>query len=1029
MPGLARKILICAAVDGLVLHPITSKKDQRPSPPVKLKYGDASISPSARDALPDTSKANSSFEAFGIVGLITISRFSYLVSITRRQQVAQIRGSPIYVITEVALTPCSSYQDASAAVTDTAAALKRQQDANADTEDDSSNDDELSASPAVEPADLDPTSDDELRPKPPHRRSNSSVAEDVISRKGSYGRFAQRWFSRTGWAMDHKRNMGLTTAEKDEQTEQPRQNPDHKDQPDMQSAADAVQPLPESSEDAAGTGAGDAEDNSKGAIAAAKVAADQDPHIPAAGGLLPKLLRTTQIVFGSSRSFFFSYDYDITRSALNTTSAPQVPLHGHADPQFFWNRHIMRPFIDAGADAFALPLMQGFVGQTSFVVDSNPPQSDEAGAKDSVELSSIPADVTENSRQGARRETPGESRPTQKSFDITIISRRSVKRAGLRYHRRGVDEEGNVANSVESEQILSPSAWDHPDAKVFSFVQIRGSIPLFFTQSPYSLKPSPVIQHSPGSNFLAMKRHFDALEKRYGAMQIVNLVEKHGTEAKIGNAYEENVARLNKEARGGGEADKETGDKIPFEWFDFHSACRGMKFENVALLLQTLGKKLESFGSTVVVDGHATTTQSGVLRTNCMDCLDRTNVCQSSFAKYMLDQQLKEQGFDLTAQADQVMSWFNTLWADNGDAISKQYASTAAMKGDYTRTKKRNYRGALTDAGLGLTRFYNGYVTTLLELVRDAKLMPSSMVNDFFLQATIDFLLGNVTSLVFEEFEATMMTKDPAMSMSKMREQAIELCQKRVIEDETEEFIGGWTMLTPRTPDTVKAQTFEEAVLLLTDAALYLCRFDWNLDKVSSFERVDLAHVQGIRFGTYITSTFAAAQTDETKNVGLVVEYRPGRNDVTRINTRTLTSVSSMGSRGKAESSEGDQNVGLVGNLLGRSRAQTEEPARKIVLKALYTTTSMADPALKDPGGGIGGGEPVNKLTEIQQVVTVAAEIERLAVRRQPGRFEGKGEGGKTLVEKGDIVSLAEARRSTGLLEQIGHSIKKMVWA
>jgi len=308
------------------------------------------------------------------------------------------------------------------------------------------------------------------------------------------------------------------------------------------------------------------------------------------------------------------------------------------------------------------------------------------------------------------------------------------------------------------------------------------------------------------------------------------------------------------------------------------------------------------------------------------------------------------------------------------------------------------------------------------------------MVNDFFLQATIDFLLGNVTSLVFEEFESTMMTKDPAVSMAKMREQAIELCQKRVIEDETEEFIGGWTMLTPRTPDTVKAQTLEEAVLLLTDVALYLCRFDWNLDKVSSFERVDLAHVQSIRFGAYITSTFASAQIDEDKNVGLVVEYRPGSTDVTRINTRTLSTLSSLGSKAKGTAAEGDQgpattNVGFVGNLLGRSRAQVDVPARRIVLKALYTTTSLADPALKEPGGGVGGGQPVKKLTEIQQVVTVAAEIERLAVKQQPGRFEGKSEGERSLVEKVDIVSLAEARRSTGLFEQIGHSIKKMVWA
>lgn len=68
MPGLARKILVCAAVDGLVLHPINSKKDQRLSPPLKLKYGDASIITVARDVLPDTSNANTSFESFGIVG-------------------------------------------------------------------------------------------------------------------------------------------------------------------------------------------------------------------------------------------------------------------------------------------------------------------------------------------------------------------------------------------------------------------------------------------------------------------------------------------------------------------------------------------------------------------------------------------------------------------------------------------------------------------------------------------------------------------------------------------------------------------------------------------------------------------------------------------------------------------------------------------------------------------------------------------------------------------------------------------------
>lgn len=296
----------------------------------------------------------------------------------------------------------------------------------------------------------------------------------------------------------------------------------------------------------------------------------------------------------------------------------------------------------------------------------------------------------------------------------------------------------------------------------------------------------------------------------------------------------------------------------------------------------------------------------------------------------------------------------------------------------------------------------------------------ASMFNDFFLQTTIDFLLGNVTSLVFEEFEANMMIKDPAVSMQNMRQQAIELCQKRVVEDDAEEFIGGWTFLTPSVPDTIRATTLEEAVLLLTDVALYLCRFDWDLDKVSSFERVDLAHVQKIKFGTYITSTISSAQIDEMRNVGLVIEYKPGSTDITRVNTRSL---SSMSGTPKAQ-----EPTGIAGFLsrAGRPQAVTEPPPRRIALKALHSQSSVADPATmgraKDEPGAI------TRLTEIQEVVVIAAEIERLAIHNQP-RLAGANPEEAHLIERGDIISLAEARKNTGLLEQLGHSIKKLVWA
>lgn len=314
-------------------------------------------------------------------------------------------------------------------------------------------------------------------------------------------------------------------------------------------------------------------------------------------------------------------------------------------------------------------------------------------------------------------------------------------------------------------------------------------------------------------------------------------------------------------------------------------------------------------------------------------------------------------------------------------------------------------------------------------VLRDSPADSHRMVNDFFLQATIDFLLGNVTSLVFEEFEANMMTKDPAVSIQKMREQAIELCQKRVVSDDKEEFIGGWTFLSPAVADSLTASPFQEVVFLLTDTAMYLCRFDWNLDKVSSFDRVDLSHVTGIRYGTYITSTISPTQTDESKNVGLVVTFKPGSNDYRRVNTRTLSSVKGgsahtsdeeAGSSGSATGGGPVQNR-LTGLLNRKPPPVAEIKPRKIALKAPYAKSSIAEAE----AGGEGGGSRVG---EAQLVASVCHEIERLAFLNQPVSNTAE-EKRVSIVEKGDIVSLTEAKKNVGIFETLGYSIKRLVWA
>ena len=113
---------------------------------------------------------------------------------------------------------------------------------------------------------------------------------------------------------------------------------------------------------------------------------------------------------------------------------------------------------------FVLPLMQGFVGQRAFTVKRQPdkPSADVVHAEEGTQSVIEAHGKDETVRPGS-------------GYLITLISRRSIKRPGLRYLRRGVDDGGNTANSVETEQILSKASWG-PSEKVYSFTQIRGSI-------------------------------------------------------------------------------------------------------------------------------------------------------------------------------------------------------------------------------------------------------------------------------------------------------------------------------------------------------------------------------------------------------------------------------------------------------------------------------------------------------------------------------------------------------------------------
>ena len=257
--------------------------------------------------------------------------------------------------------------------------------------------------------------------------------------------------------------------------------------------------------------------------------------------------------------------------------------------------------------------------------------------------------------------------------------------------RRGVDDHGSVANFVETEQLMTFVGEADSKDETSSYIQIRGSIPLFFTQSPFAFKPRPILQHSEEKNLAAFKLHFQRLKERYGSVQIVLLTNRKGNEGAISEKYEAFNDKANKQI--------DAANAVGFEWFDFHKICSGMRYENTKILVDNLESTMEDFSVTTRTDKGVTSSQSGVMRINCMDCLDRTGVIMASFGRRALDHALRRKQVQL---ANERLDAINTLWAENNDAISKQYTSTPSLKSGFIRTGKRDVNGIITDFGLTL---------------------------------------------------------------------------------------------------------------------------------------------------------------------------------------------------------------------------------------------------------------------------------------------------------------------------------------
>lgn len=427
-----------------------------------------------------------------------------------------------------------------------------------------------------------------------------------------------------------------------------------------------------------------------------------------------------------TKDFFFSYSYHLMHSLQKNLSAHEAGQHVN-ETMFVWNEFLTTGIHNQLQNSlWTVALIYGFFKQVKLLI-------------------------------------------SEKEFKLTLIARRSRHYAGTRYLKRGVNSEGRVANDVETEQIVFEDVPEGCPVHISSIVQNRGSIPLFWSQetSRLNMKPDIVLSKN-DHNYEATRLHFQNLYSRYGnPIIILNLVktrEKKPRESLLRLEFANAIESINR--------DLPAESRLKFLHWDLNKYSR--KSTNVLALLgkvatyalnltgifycqvtpnlktkelfdELLDHSEDESGGNHYLQNHDTENgggeilcnefshdssdtsrkssgkppryQTGVLRTNCIDCLDRTNVAQFAYGWAALGHQLHALGcidvptIELDSPlADDLMGVYERM----GDTLALQYGGSAAhnkifsqrrgqwkaatQSQEFFRTLQRYYSNAYMDA-------------------------------------------------------------------------------------------------------------------------------------------------------------------------------------------------------------------------------------------------------------------------------------------------------------------------------------------
>ena len=281
--------------------------------------------------------------------------------------------------------------------------------------------------------------------------------------------------------------------------------------------------------------------------------------------------------------FYYSFEYDLTMS-LQASKNPKQDSKQFLESQYYnYNYNLKKVLLDLGVNTIFTNcnLINGYVGIQS-------------------------ADLN------------GEN------VDLILISRRSRFMAGTLFNCKGIDLNGDTANFVETEQIMKIGN------KYFSFVIYRGSQPLLLKADKSNYENTTKINEELSCEVLSksvVAKHIEklSLKEKFNVF-LINLLSDNIEKESILNKHIQNSLFPTQTS---------TGGICRLTRFDFKNTLITYEGNDFTMLENFANRFISSQNSDILyycedTKFKSSIPQKGIIRVNCLNSLDRTNIMQAA---------------------------------------------------------------------------------------------------------------------------------------------------------------------------------------------------------------------------------------------------------------------------------------------------------------------------------------------------------------------------------------------------------------